>query len=179
MSENARTFAVIRGARVVDLILSRADVPGAIDITDAHPVPAIGWHFDGESFTPPPAFSRDEAAIKREAIARVNAGAGAFRAQFVTDVPGQAETYLLKADELRAYDESSGTLDPIFLPILSAEASATGMSLSAVADLVRATRAQWVLLAAAIEGKRRGAIVAIENATTESDAWSAVPEVWP
>jgi hypothetical protein len=159
-------------------------VPSAIDVTDCDPRPSIGWRYDAETgaFAPPPAFSRDAATVKADAIALVNTRAGDCRARYLTTVPGQAETYLLKADELRAYDAAIAAGAPIVpaaYPILSTEALATGATLDATATLVRETRAQWVQLAAAVEGMRRGAIVAIEAATTEAAAWAAVPEVWP
>lgn len=185
----SRTFALIDGTQVVNVAVA-GDAGAflgytyAIDISHRDPVPQPGWSYSPwtDTFAPPPAFSRAEATVKAEAIARVNEAAGACRAKYLTVVPGQAETYLLKADELRAYDAiiaSNGTPDAADYPILSSEATATGATLDQVATLVRLTRAAWLQLAAVVEGMRRGAIVAIENAANEADVQSAIPETWP
>lgn len=184
-----RLFALIARDRVVNVVVApHADVfsehEQAVDITERDPMPSQGWSYDaaGDAFAPPPLFSRDESIVKEQAIAQVNTAAGDCRAKYLTVVPGQAETYLLKADELRAYDlavAAEASIEPADYPILASEAEATGTTLSAVADLVRATRAQWLQLAALVEGIRRGAIVRIETATSEADVRAAIPEVWP
>jgi hypothetical protein len=101
--------------------------------------------------------------IRALLCARVDAAAGAFRSRFITVSPGQEATYIRKEDEARRYAASSGAGD---YPFLSAEASATGMTLADVAALVLSTANQWVPLGAAIEGQRRAAKLAIEAATT-------------
>jgi hypothetical protein len=184
MSE--RTFAMVDDGVIVgfgvapslEWIIARAD-EGFVDITTTDPRPNVGWQRlpDG-SFTPPPAFSREEAAVKAQAVERVNQLAGECRAKYLTVVPGQSETYLLKADELRAYDAAS-IIYPSDYPILLAEATATGATLAEVVALVRATRAAWLQLAAAVEGMRRGAIVAIQQATSEAAVHAAIPVQWP
>ncbi|WP_353267021.1 hypothetical protein [Gemmatimonas sp.] len=179
---DARVVALLNGAGlVIDCILSRGDVANGVDITDVEPRPGIGWRYLAGVFTPPPAFTRDAVQVKADAIARVNMLAGACRAKYLTVVPGQAETYLLKADELRAYDAAvvAGNVVPSDFPILATEAAATGASLADTVELVRTTRAQWLQLAAVVEGMRRGAIVAIEAATTEAAVLAAIPETWP
>lgn len=185
----SRTFALIDGTRVVNVAVA-GDAGAflgytyAIDISHRDPVPQPGWSYSAwsDTFAPPPAFARGESVVKAEAIARVNEAAGACRAKYLTVVPGQAETYLLKADELKAYDAviaANGTPDAADYPILSSEATATGSTLDDVVTLVRATRAAWLQLAAVVEGMRRGAIVAIEHATNDAEVLSAIPEVWP
>lgn len=182
-----RDFAIIENHRVTniaragDAIMLPGDV---VDLTDRTDRPAIGWSYDAstDAFAPPPAFSRDEAAVKSTAITMVNALAGDCRARYLTVVPGQAETYLLKADELRAYDSvvaANGAINPADYPILSSEASATNTALADIAQLVRDTRAAWIQLAAYVEGMRRGAIVAIENASSEAEVTAAIPRNWP
>jgi hypothetical protein len=180
---DARVVALLNGfGVVVDCILARGDVANGVDITDVEPRPGIGWRYAAGVFTPPPPFSRDAATVKADAIARVNTIAGECRAKYLTVVPGQAETYLLKADELRAYDLAVAANAPIVpsdYPILSTEALATGTTLEATVALVRETRAQWLQLAAVVEGIRRGAIVAIEAASTEAAVLAAIPTEWP
>lgn len=185
---NARDFAIVSNGRVLN-IARGGDASGfglnthtiAIDVTDRSDRPCIGWSYDASNnaFSAPPPFARDEATTKADAIALVNGLAGECRARYLTVVPGQAETYLLKADELRAYDAAYPVITPSDYPILSAEATATGMTLDAVASLVRTTRAAWLQLAAHVEGMRRGAITRIELATSEADVLAAIPENWP
>lgn len=180
-----RTFAVIHyGREVGNIVLSRHTVPSAVDITDLVPMPSIGWRYDAGTgaFSPPPPFSRPEADVKRAAIARVNDEAGACRARHMTAIPGQDSTYLLKSAELDAYDARVAADQAIVeadYPILHAEAVASRATLTETAALVRTTRSLWIQLAATIEGMRRGAIVAIERATTEADVLAAIPEQWP
>ena len=104
----------------------------------------------------------DLGPLKTAVIAQVNTGAGDFRKQFITDIPGQQATYLAKETEARAW--TSGA-DATAFPYLSGEASATGSTLDAVAALVLATAEQWRALDPKIEGRRRGATVAIDAAT--------------
>lgn len=49
----ARTFAVINGGNVVNVILAD-EWPDGVDITDMNPKPGIGWAYDGQTFTAPP-----------------------------------------------------------------------------------------------------------------------------
>lgn len=187
----SKRFALIDGTRVVNVAVAEdanafTGYAYPIDISSHDPQPEIGWTYSPlfDSFAPPPAFARGELITKTEAAARVNDAAGACRAKYLTVVPGQAETYLLKADELRAYDvviAASGTPDPADYPILSSEAAATGATLAQVVTLVRATRAAWLQLAAVVEGMRRGALVAIVNATNDAQVLAAIPleSSWP
>lgn len=100
---------------------------------------------------------------------QIDASAGEFRRQFITDVPGQAETYVEKAAEAAAY-----AIDPNgAYPFLAAEAAALGVPLADVADEVAATAAAWRALAAAIEGRRRGAKKAVTEARIAGD-WAAM-----
>lgn len=185
----SRIFALVTGTQVVNIAVAGdagvfVGYTYAIDVSNRNPQPECWWTYDPwtDTFAPPPAFSRTEAVVKAEAIARVNTLAGACRSKYLTVVPGQAETYLLKADELRAYDavvDANGTPDPADYPILATEATTTNATLDDVVTLVRQTRAAWLQLAAVVEGMRRGAIVTIENALNEADVLSAIPENWP
>lgn len=115
---------------------------------------------------------------KDEAIARVNKSAGICRAKFITVIPGQDATYQLKgaeADAANAILAGNGSPVPADYPILNAEALATGASFLDTLTLVTQTASQWKQLAAVVEGARRGAIVAIQNATT----WQEVEAVNP
>ena len=100
--------------------------------------------------------------LRAEAVARVNAEAGAFRRRFITDIPGQIGTYLAKEAEAKAYATDQGA----DCPYLESEARATNRPVGDVATEVSQTAARWRKLDAAIEGARRGAVLAIEGALT-------------
>lgn len=117
----------------------------------------------------------DVAILKSVLLQRVDAEAGAFRSRFITVSPGQEATYLRKEDEARRYAASGGAGS---YPFLSAEATATGATLAAVATLVLETADQWVPLGAAIEGRRRAAKLAIEAATTIPAVIAAATVDW-
>ncbi len=174
-----RVEALIANGRVQNLVCGEA---GGIDVTDLDPRPSMGWSFDGATFAPPPAFSRDEAVTKAEAKATVNAAAGASRSRYVTIVPGQEITYQLKGEELARYDAAianGDAIDAADYPMLHAEAEATESTLSDLADLVRVTRNAWIQLASVIEAQRQGALRRITLATTEAEVLAAIPENWP
>lgn len=109
---------------------------------------------------------------------RIDQEAGAFRTNFITDVPGQAETYSAKAAEAARF-----AADPAGdYPFLQAEAQATGRSIVAVAAEVGATAAQWTQLGARIEGARMAAkrTVSICRAAGDWAAMDAAAVVdWP
>ena len=100
-------------------------------------------------------------AAKASALAQVNAAAEALRARFLTAGSGHAMTYLRKEDEARRFDPEADAAD---YPFLAAEAASTGATLADTAALVLAQANAWATLGAAIEGHRRGLIVAIEAA---------------
>ncbi len=110
--------------------------------------------------------------LRAEAVARVNAEAGVFRRRFITDIPGQIGTYLTKEAEAKAYAADQGA----DCPYLESEATGTNRPIGDVATDVSQTAARWRKLDAAIEGARRGAVVAIQGALT-ADRISAVGSV--
>lgn len=116
--------------------------------------------------------------LRQTAIARINMEAGACRAKYMTAIPGQEATYLMKEAEAKAYFAAVDP-QPTDYPILQAEAESCGMSLAEVAALVQGTASSWKVLAAQIEGLRRGGIVAVETATTEAAIQQALAITWP
>jgi hypothetical protein len=111
------------------------------------------------------------------AIRRVNQECGAFRASLATDIPFQAGVYADKREEAARY--VSGVPNPVDFPYLAAEAAATGVKLKAMIATINAISAQWTAVSVAVEARRRGAIVAIEAASTVEQVKAAVPQVWP
>jgi hypothetical protein len=104
------------------------------------------------------------ADYKAQAQDAIDQSAGRARARYITVAPGQEATYQAKSAEADAYVAAGRPADTSAYHILTAEAAARGVTVSAVADLVRATRDQWTQLAAAIEGIRIGGKLAVENA---------------
>lgn len=117
------------------------------------------------------------AAEKAARVADVNDRAELIRGVYLTPGSGQAMTYLRKEDEARRFEPGG---DPADTPFLWAEAQATGASLADTAALVLAQANAWATLGAAIEGHRRGLVVAIE-AAADADALSEidVETGWP
>ena len=111
-----------------------------------------------------------------EAAERINREAGEQRARHITVTAGQEGTYTAKQAEAERYAATGGVGA---YPYLEAEAEATGDSVAAVAELVSQTAAAWTLLNAAIEGKRRGALVAVGKATSVAEVEAVFPIVWP
>lgn len=112
------------------------------------------------------------------AVARINMEAGELRARRITVTVGQEGTYIAKQAEADRYFAG----DPGSYPYLDAEAAAVGSTRAEVAELVRATAEGWTALNAAIEGARRGALVAVERAAAAGDAVGVAgvfPVAWP
>lgn len=114
----------------------------------------------------PEEFADHEARLHRI----IDNDAGDFRTRFITDVPGQQQTYAEKEKEARAWTVES---DPADFPFLSAEAAARGVTIAEVAALVIATADAWRNLGAAIEGARMGAKAGVSAARAAVD-WAAM-----
>ena len=121
--------------------------------------------------TPPPTLE----AVKAAAVERINREAGDERARYITVTTGQSATYIEKQKEAERY--AAGSDGPFYY--LEAEAEATGDTVEAVAALVLETADAWTRLNAAIEGKRRGALVAVDKATTAEEVEAIFPVAWP
>ena len=113
--------------------------------------------------------------IREGLIGLVNHAAGQFRMQFITDVAGQQASYLAKEAEAKAWTSDA---DPTDFPFLAAEAEYTATPIAEIAALVLATAAAWRGLAAQIEGRRRGAMVALAAATNVADLVRAAAVDW-
>ena len=111
---------------------------------------------------PPGPREVDLEPIREGLIGFVNHDAGQFRLRFITDVPGQGESYITKEEEAKAWTAGA---DPSAFPFLAAEAMYTATPIADVVSLVLATAAGWRALAAKIEGRRRGAMVELAAAT--------------
>lgn len=113
------------------------------------------------------------AQVQAMANAAIDAQAGATRLKYITDVAGQSETYLSKANDAAAYKAAGYPSAAISnYPMVQAEAKAlngatpTVAQYQAAADGILTQQEQWIALAAAIEQQRRGGKIAVGNATT-------------
>jgi hypothetical protein len=117
----------------------------------------------------------DLSPLKSAVISLVNVAAGDFRKRYITDIPGQQDTYIAKEAEARAWTSGADTSQ---FPYLACEAAATNMTVDAVAALVLATAEAWRALDPKIEGRRRGATVAIDAATNIAEIVQAANVDW-
>lgn len=115
----------------------------------------------------------DLTPLKNEACEIIDAQAEVERAKYVTAGALQAMTYQAKNAE--AVDFLNGGTGPF--PLLLAESTALGISLSELAITVNNMAKQWIQISSVIEAKRIGAKAAIKNATTPA-AIKAVMVDW-
>jgi hypothetical protein len=111
---------------------------------------------------------RPVAMARSQAVVAINQAAGTSRAKFITVIPGQEMTYAEKEREALAYLANPSPV-PADYPMLVAEATATGVTLPELAAEVVQVAEDWRLVGSEIEGIRRGAIVAVQQATTTAE----------
>lgn len=95
------------------------------------------------------------ADVQAAAFADIDDAAGRARARYITAVPGQDGTYLLKQTDATNYKAAGYPADTTGYPWVAAEAAATGATPKAVADNILATAQLWVdVLGPQIEQQR-------------------------
>ena len=112
-----------------------------------------------------------QAALLARAVAtaqaQVDKAAGETRARYITVVPGQEATYILKEQQAREYvaalHSDAPPANASAWPLVMAEATATGADPSTAALAVIAQADAWMPLNAHIEQVRIGAKRAIES----------------
>lgn len=111
-----------------------------------------------------------------EALAQIDAAAGQARLAYITDVPGQQGTYLLKEQQASAYLAALATdADAAVPPFVAAEAEALATTPALAAQGIVATAALWAdQLAPAIECERRRGKLACAAAADEAALSSAL-----
>ena len=70
----------------------------------------------------------DLALVRTFYHARIDQEAGACRSRFITSVPGQAQTYLRKEAEARAWTDGDEVAHPEAYPFMLVEAGVRGVS---------------------------------------------------
>lgn len=106
----------------------------------AQAVPSGSARWEGGVWAPlvPPVSLQD---LKAKAAARVDYLAGQARLRYITDVPGQAETYQAKATEAKEWSTLGFTGEPP--PFIRAEASRRGVTPSALAQEILDLATLW------------------------------------
>lgn len=101
-------------------------------------------------------------ALRAASVLSIDNQAEVARSRYVTALPAQIGTYVLKEAAARAWlaDPSASTA------MLEPEASARGMTIAALAAEVVAMADEWVRLSGAIEGLRFAAKTRLAQATT-------------
>jgi len=102
---------------------------------------------------------------KVEAIALINEASGDARVKYTTNIPFQDSTYQMKLADANKYKLDGYPVDVTAYPFINMESQLTGQTAQAIADLVIATAAQWIVLASTVEGLRQGGIGAVNAAT--------------
>lgn len=103
-------------------------------------------------------------AIKAQAVIDIDNQSGLTRAKYITDVPGQAATYLLKADQATKFKDAN--YQGAVPGLVQSEATALGISAQAAADAIITEQDRWVALAASVETIRRLGKENVKNATS-------------
>lgn len=138
----------------------------------------IGFLYVDGDFVPPVAVV-DLEQIKRDGAMTVDTEAENVRLQFITTGSGQAMVYQEKVAQAQAYEAATVPQDADY-PLLMAESNVTGMSIDLVAQNILDTRAQWLLIATAIEQTRLQAKEDIQAALTPEEVYSIITNlVWP
>lgn len=104
-----------------------------------------------------------------EAVARINAAAGAVRRLYITDIPGQPTIYQMKETEARAWLADPDP-DLANYPFIAAEIGITAATGYEVAQVYLNLGALYVQAAAQLEHARLGHIAMTETAPTPEDA---------
>ena len=118
----------------------------------------------------------DVAKLDAELHRQIDAEAGAFRLNFITDVPGQAGTYIEKEKQAERFIADAS--DPADFPMIVGEAAARGISEQAMAEMIVAIAAQWREIDALVENARMGAKLAVSAAATEVEKRAAAVVDW-
>lgn len=118
---------------------------------------------------------------KKRAMREIDSGAGTLRGRVITSVRGQAETYLAKEAEARAW-LADPLQDPAQFKLPCAEIGITGLDMLDVCTKIVAKADEWKTLAAAIEAVRLGKKQEVDAAQTLEDVYSietTVADAWP
>lgn len=160
---------VVHAADVDGVYVGLVDPINAIQVCSGAPPDETGWRWDGVKWVR----HVQLADAKLRALNEIDVVAGAARLRYITDVPGQAGTYLLKAEQAAAFIAAGGVGD--VPPYVQAEVDATGMAPLAAAEYIHGLSELWAQqLGPAIERERRIGKLAVEAATTLEEVSAAL-----
>lgn len=152
--------------------LGLVDVGDAFEICCGPPPQSSGWRWQWQGgWTPVVTLE----AAKAGALELIDRCAGSARLKYITEVPGQAGTYIVKAEQAQAFIDAGGEGDPP--PYVQAEADATGLTLLEAAQYIAGVAALWSeQLGPAIERERRRGKVNVQAATTVEEVQTALAD---
>ncbi|MEM4258035.1 MAG: hypothetical protein QXL17_02645 [Candidatus Thermoplasmatota archaeon] len=81
---------------------------------------------------------------KHRALAEIDITAGTIRLKYITEVYGQEQVYIEKANEALDYVIDNCPIDLTFYPFIAAEVDATGMHPRDVANNILQQRSEWI-----------------------------------
>ena len=113
--------------------------------------------------------------MKLGMLTQVDAAAGRARLRYITDIPGQTQTYRVKEDQARMWEEAGFVGEPP--SFIKAEAAVTGKSPQAVAESVLAAANFWIENKAPEIEAIRQKWKSIVSQQTEFDALAAIIEL--
>lgn len=150
------------------------------------PAVKMGWKFDipTGTFSAPPVIPVALAATQESACRAIDAAAGNTRLQYITDVPGQSETYLEKGQDavnykaagypaanIASYGWVAGYARSVY------GATPTAAQYQAAADTIITLRGQWVVVGQMIEEARSAGKEAVMACTAANPAAMTPAEV--
>lgn len=105
----------------------------------------------------------DIVLVKDICLREIDKAAGKVRAKYITSVPGQAETYMMKTSEAKEIKSLGypSNLDISKYPLIQGEMAATGDSVVLTCETILYTEGLWRLKAAQIETERRRGKIAV------------------
>lgn len=157
--------------------MRRIEIGGQVlEIAEDQPLPPrslrAAWISDGAG-----GIAVDDAVAlsvtKSRLIAAVEAKAGAIRAKYITDQPGQDLLYERKRREADYVVDQGSNANPALCPVLSASVGIEAPTLADCAALVLSRESLWASIAAQIETRRLGGKAAILAAATVAAAEAA------
>ena len=105
------------------------------------------------------------------ALQQIDQAAGEARARYITSVPGQAETYLMKYQDAVAFQAGNGPT-----PWVEADAQAYGVTEAEAAQNIVDQYFAWVAVGKEIERIRLSAKASVRSATTAKEAFAVAAQ---